>query len=158
MVRESGGEGLVGYRGMAVSRIRNARWKHMTKPADLHAKCIAEPAYAAAYAEAEYAGIGAMFQAQAEAGLTQEALAKRMGMMQPAIARLEGGRGLPLVETLRRHAKAVGKRLRVEMVQGGDGAGRRWCRGRSGHTETKGGAQSLRATIPITAATNRRAR
>lgn len=123
MVRESGGEGLVGYRGMAVSRIRNARWKHMTKPADLHAKCIAEPAYAAAYAEAEYAGIGAMFQAQAEAGLTQEALAKRMGMMQPAIARLEGGRGLPLVETLRRHAKAVGKRLRVEMVQGGDGVG-----------------------------------
>lgn len=50
------------------------------------------------------------------AGLTQEALAERMGTTQPAIARLEGGRVSPSVEALRKYAKAVGKRLRVEMV------------------------------------------
>lgn len=49
-------------------------------------------------------------------GLTQEALAERMGTTQSAIARLEGGRVSPSVETLRKYAKAVGKRLKVEMV------------------------------------------
>ena len=54
--------------------------------------------------------------ARAAAGLTQAALAERMGTTQSAIARLEGGRVSPSVETLRKYAKAVGKRLRVEMV------------------------------------------
>ncbi|MES2434402.1 MAG: helix-turn-helix transcriptional regulator [Pseudomonadota bacterium] len=90
----------------------------MTKLADLHAKFMADPGYAAAYAEAdaEYSVIEAMISARAAAGLTQEALAERMGTTQSAIARLEGGRVSPSVETLRRYAKAVGKRLRVEMV------------------------------------------
>jgi len=52
------------------------------------------------------------------AGLTQEALAERMGTTQPAIARLEGGRVSPSVEALRKCSKGVGKRLRVEMVCG----------------------------------------
>lgn len=88
----------------------------MTILADLHAKCIADPAYAAAYAEAEYSVIEAMISARAAAGLTQEALAERMGTTQSAIARLEGWRVSPSVETLRKYAKAMGKRLRVEMV------------------------------------------
>lgn len=90
----------------------------MTKLADLQAKFMTDPAYAAAYAEAdaEYAVIEAMIDARAQAGLTQEALAERMGTTQSAIARLEGGRVSPTVETLRKYAKAVGKRLRVEMV------------------------------------------
>ena len=54
--------------------------------------------------------------ARAAAGRTQQALAERMGTTQSAVARLEGGRVSPTVETLRRYAKAVGKRLRVEMV------------------------------------------
>lgn len=57
-----------------------------------------------------------MISARAEAGLTQGALAGRMGTTQSAIARLEGGRVSPSEETLRKYAKAVGKRLRVEMV------------------------------------------
>ena len=39
-----------------------------------------------------------------------------MGTTQSAIARLEGGRVSPSVETLRRYAVGVGKRLRVAFV------------------------------------------
>ncbi len=86
--------------------------------AEMKAKLLADPETAAAYAEAdaEYSVIEAMISARAAAGLTQEALAERMGTTQSAIARLEGGRVSPSVETLRKYAKAVGKRLRVEMV------------------------------------------
>lgn len=86
--------------------------------AEMKAKLLTDPETAAAYAEAdaEYSVIEAMIVARTEAGLTQEALAERMGTTQSAIARLEGGRVSPSVETLRRYAKAVGKRLRVEMV------------------------------------------
>lgn len=86
--------------------------------AEILAKDMADPAFAAAYAEAdaEYAVLEAMISARAAAGLTQAALADRMGTTQSAIARLEGGRVSPSVETLQRYAKAVGKRLRVEMV------------------------------------------
>lgn len=88
------------------------------KLADLKAKLLQDPAVAAAYAEAdaEFRVIEAMLRARAEAGLTQEALAERMGTTQSAVARLEGGRVSPTVETLRKYAKAVGKRLKVEMV------------------------------------------
>ena len=86
--------------------------------AEMLAKNMKDPAFAAAYAEAdaEYSVIEAMISARAAAGLTQEALAERMGTTQSAIARLEGGRVSPSVETLRRYAKAVGKKLRVEML------------------------------------------
>ena len=59
-----------------------------------------------------------MVRARSEVGLTQEALAERMGTTQSAIARLEGGRLSPSVETLRRYAAGVGKKLRVEFVWG----------------------------------------
>ncbi|WP_333816935.1 helix-turn-helix domain-containing protein [Tabrizicola sp.] len=86
--------------------------------AELKANLMKDPAFAAAYAEAdaEFAVIEAMIRARAEAGLTQEALAERMGTTQSAVARLESGRVSPTVETLRKYAKAVGKRLKVEMV------------------------------------------
>lgn len=88
------------------------------KPVNLKERFIADPAIAKAYAnaDAEFAVIEAMIRAWAEAGLTQEALAERMGTTQSAVTRPEGGRVLPTVETLRRYAKAVGKRLKVEMV------------------------------------------
>ena len=86
--------------------------------ADMLAKNMTDPAFAAAYAEAdaEYTVIEAMILARTEAGLTQASLAERMGTTQSAIARLEGGRVSPSVETLLKYAAAVGKRLRVEMV------------------------------------------
>ena len=90
----------------------------MTKLADLIAQNMNDPAFVAAYAEAEveYQVVEAMIRARGEAGLTQGALAARMGTTQSAITRLEGGRVSPSVATLRKYAAAVGKRLRVEMV------------------------------------------
>ena len=67
-------------------------------------------------ADADYQVIEEMIRARSEAGLTHEALAERMDTTQSAIARLEGGRVSPSVETLRRYTAGVGKRLRVEFV------------------------------------------
>jgi predicted transcriptional regulator len=88
------------------------------KLADLKKRLLANPEVAKAYAEAdeEFRLLEALLRARAEAGLTQTEVARRMGSTQSAVARLEGGGISPSVETLRRYAKAVGKRLRVEMV------------------------------------------
>ena len=90
----------------------------MTKLAALLAKNMAAPEFAAAYAVAdvEFSVIEAMIRARTAAGLTQGEVAARTGTTQSAIARLEGGGVSPTIETLRKYAAAVGKRLRVEMV------------------------------------------
>lgn len=90
----------------------------MTKLADLKTRFMKDPDFAAAWdeADAEFRVIEEMIRARAAAGLTQAEVAMRAGTTQSAIARLEGGRVSPTVETLRKYAKAVGKRLRVEMV------------------------------------------
>ena len=84
----------------------------------IKAKLLANPKVAAAYAEAdaEYSMMETMMRARLESGLTQAEVAERTGTTQSAIARLEGGRVSPTVETLRKYAKAVGKTLRVDMV------------------------------------------
>jgi ribosome-binding protein aMBF1 (putative translation factor) len=52
-----------------------------------------------------------MIAARRRAGLTQKELAKRMGTHQPAITRLECGRSIPSISTLRRLAEVTGSRL-----------------------------------------------
>ncbi len=56
-------------------------------------------------------------QARQAAGLSQTVLAERMGTSQPAVARLEQGgyRGYTLA-TLARAARALGRRLKVELI------------------------------------------
>jgi len=49
-------------------------------------------------------------------GLTQKALAERVGTSESAIARLERGDHAPSVETLRRLADSFGKELVVDFV------------------------------------------
>lgn len=90
----------------------------MAKLAELLAKNMNDPAFAAAYAEAdgEFSVIEEMIRARTAAGLTQGEVALRAGTTQSAIARLEGGGVSPTIETLRKYAAAVGKRLRVEMI------------------------------------------
>ena len=63
--------------------------------------------------EEECALAAALIKARADAGLTQEELAQRMGTTQSAIARLEGGKSRPSTTTLAKVAKATGTRLRV---------------------------------------------
>lgn len=63
--------------------------------------------------EEEFALARALIGARAQAGLTQEELAQRMGTTQSVVARLEGGRSRPSTTTLAKFAKATGTRLRV---------------------------------------------
>ncbi|ESW61615.1 MAG: hypothetical protein Q27BPR15_05380 [Rhodobacter sp. CACIA14H1] len=85
---------------------------------EVKARLLADPDTARAYDEAveEYAALEAMIRARAGSGLTQAELAERMGTTQSAIARLESGRVSPTVETLQKYARALGKRLKIEMV------------------------------------------
>ena len=63
--------------------------------------------------EEEFALATALIKARADADLTQEEIAVRMGTTQSAIARLESGRSRPSTATLAKFAKATGTRLRV---------------------------------------------
>lgn len=74
-----------------------------------------DPEYVREYEalEEEFALATALIKARAEAGLTQEELAQRMGTTQSAVARLEGGKSRPSTATLTKFAKATGTRLRV---------------------------------------------
>jgi transcriptional regulator with XRE-family HTH domain len=74
-----------------------------------------DPEYRKAYAalEEEFALAAALIGARADAGLTQEQLARRMRTTQAVIARLESGRVKPSTRTLERLATATGTRLRI---------------------------------------------
>ncbi len=57
-----------------------------------------------------------LIEARTNAGLTQEEVAKRMGTTQSVVARLEGGRSLPTMKTIRRYAEATGTRPEIKLV------------------------------------------
>jgi transcriptional regulator with XRE-family HTH domain len=67
----------------------------------------------------EYLLLDELLRARHRAGLTQAEVAKRMGTMTPAVARLEAGGGSrrhsPSVSTLRKYAKAVGCELAITL-------------------------------------------
>jgi len=68
--------------------------------------------------EAEYGLIDEMLRARTRAGLTQDAVADRMGTTKSAVSRLEGtGKHSPSLATLKRYAEAVGCDLRVKLVR-----------------------------------------
>lgn len=65
----------------------------------------------------EYALVNQMIKARAKAGLTQDAVAERMGTTRSAVSRLEAaGRHTPSLATLKRYAEAVGCELQVKLV------------------------------------------
>jgi DNA-binding XRE family transcriptional regulator len=67
--------------------------------------------------EVEYALAHEMLAARARAGLTQEAVAVRMGTTKSAISRLEAaGKHAPSVASLKKYAAAVGCALKIELV------------------------------------------
>ena len=67
--------------------------------------------------ETEYQVANELIAARAPAGLTQEAVAQRMGTTTRMVSRLESaGKHTPSVGTLQRNAKAVGCELKIELV------------------------------------------
>lgn len=67
--------------------------------------------------ELEYAVANQLRRARTRAGLTQDAVADRMGTTESAISRLEAaGKHTPSLATLRRYAHAVGCELQVKLV------------------------------------------
>ena len=76
----------------------------------------------------EYEALGPEFEllrqmlgARTKAGLSQAAVAERMGTHAPAITRLESalssGKHSPSIDTLKRYAEAVGYELQIKFVK-----------------------------------------
>lgn len=68
----------------------------------------------------EFTALDTLLSARKAAGLTQEQVAARMGVSQPSLARIESSLGSkkhsPSIETLRKYARACGKRLEIKIV------------------------------------------
>ena len=66
----------------------------------------------------EYQVASQMLRARSRAGLTQDAVAERMGTTKSAVSRLESaGKHAPSLATLKRYAHAVGCELQVKLVR-----------------------------------------
>lgn len=86
-------------------------------------KMMKSPTVKAAVEEldrAEFAILDEILAARKEAGLTQAQVAKRMGTQTPAIARLESslatGKHSPSLNTIKRYAAALGKKIELHLV------------------------------------------
>ena len=90
----------------------------MTDVRELHEEWMKDPEYRSAYeaSQPQYELISALIGARVHAGIDQDELAERMGIHVSAIARLEGWRSNPSVNTLRRVAQATGTRLKISFV------------------------------------------
>jgi predicted transcriptional regulator len=67
--------------------------------------------------EEEFALAEELAAARAKANLSQAQVARRMGTSQSAVARIESGRA-PSLTSLRRYAKAVGRKLEIKLKAG----------------------------------------
>jgi predicted transcriptional regulator len=90
------------------------------KASELHEQAMREDAeYRRAYealAE-EFDLIAAMLDARSKAGLTQAQVAERMGVKQPVVAKLEGGKSNVSLGTLQRYAQATGCKVKIEFIR-----------------------------------------
>ena len=64
--------------------------------------------------EEEFAWIDALIKARVNAGITQAELAMRLGVSQPAVAKIESGRNVG-IKTQKRYAKAMGYSLTFDL-------------------------------------------
>jgi transcriptional regulator with XRE-family HTH domain len=68
--------------------------------------------------ELEYQVASQMLKARSRAGMTQDAVAQRMGTTKSAVSRLEAaGKHTPSLAILKRYASAVGCELQVRLVR-----------------------------------------
>ena len=87
--------------------------------AEFLVKARARKGFAKAYdaLALEYQIANQMLSARARAGLTQDAVAQRMGTTKSAISRLESaGKHAPSLATLKRYALAVGCEIEVRFI------------------------------------------
>jgi DNA-binding XRE family transcriptional regulator len=83
------------------------------------AKAAQRQGFSEAYAslELEYEVVSQLLKARTKAGLTQDAVAQRMGTTKSAVSRLESaGKHAPSLSTLKRYPNAVGCELQVKLV------------------------------------------
>ncbi len=66
--------------------------------------------------ELEFQIQAALMQARVDADMTQAELAKKSGIRQSNISRIESGAVLPRLDTLETLARAMGKQLKITMV------------------------------------------
>jgi DNA-binding XRE family transcriptional regulator len=66
--------------------------------------------------ELEFQIQAALMQARIDADMTQAELAKKSGVRQSNISRIESGAVLPRLDTLETLARALGKQLKITMV------------------------------------------
>jgi ribosome-binding protein aMBF1 (putative translation factor) len=100
----------------------NETYKPVAHDAAFRAKMLAKPGVQAAYdaLEEDYSVLHSLLAARQDAGLTQMQIATRMGTTVSAVSRLEGSlrseKHSPSYATLRKYARACGKKLMVQMV------------------------------------------
>lgn len=86
-------------------------------------KAASKPSFQAAYdaIALEYSVVDQLLKARTRSGLTQDAVAERMGTTKSAVSRLESARRhAPSLSTLRRYAEAVGHEVQVKLVRVAD--------------------------------------
>lgn len=82
---------------------------------EFKAELLKDPAFKKEYdaLETEYRLLKTIIQRRLEKGLTQEALARKVGTKQAAIARLESGRANPTIGFLKKVAEALDADLEI---------------------------------------------
>lgn len=77
-----------------------------------------DPEFAAEFEaqQPEYEAIRALIAARLERKMTQKELAKRTGIRQSNLSRIESGVCSPTIDTLARIAAGLGKTLRIEFI------------------------------------------
>ncbi len=91
----------------------------MTKLSTLKRKMLADPEARKGYERLgpEFEISSELIAARKRAKLSQAELADRMGTTQSAIARLESGHKMPMMQTIQRYAEATGSRVRLSLVR-----------------------------------------
>lgn len=87
----------------------------MTKIATLKNRWMKEEGFKEAYEEsqAEFELARQLIEARVQNGLSQDELAELMETSQSTIARLESGKAMPSMKTLRRFAKATNSEVQI---------------------------------------------
>mgnify|MGYP006301179107 FL=1 len=82
-----------------------------------HLDLMNDPEYAKNYQDQdeEFSIARELILARTRIGLTQEEVARRMGTTQSAVARMESGKPLPSLRSLKRYAQATDSKIKISL-------------------------------------------